>query len=137
MLLRLCLATCLFLLAACAGGNPSPAPATPTPDATPPAAAPAPQPAAEPAAPAPVEGEVDRSCTVDADCTVKNVGNCCGYYPACVNVDSPTFPEQVQARCEREGLSSVCGFPEIRACQCVEGRCAAKSTGLDAQLSVD
>lgn len=131
MLLRLCLTTCLFLLAACAGGNPSPAPAAPTPVASEPA------PASKTDALAETKGEVDTSCSVDADCAVKDVGNCCGYYPACVNVDSPTFPEQVKARCEREGISSVCGFPEIRGCQCVEGRCAAKSTGLEAQLSVD
>lgn len=70
-------------------------------------------------------GEIDFSCRSDADCVVKNVGNCCGYYPACVNADSPTFPEQVMAQCQREGLSSICGFPEISACQCIEGRCEA------------
>lgn len=70
-------------------------------------------------------GVVDYSCQVDSDCAVKNVGNCCGYYPACVNVDSPTFPEQVQAECEREGRMSICGYPEIRGCRCVEQRCEA------------
>jgi hypothetical protein len=70
------------------------------------------------------DGEVDYSCRVDADCEVKNVGNCCGYYPACVNVDSPTFPDLVRARCEAEGMMSICGFPEISGCQCVEGRCS-------------
>lgn len=78
---------------------------------------------AAPAPPTASIGEVDYSCKVDADCAVKNVGNCCGYYPACVNKDSPTFPEQVQARCAAEGVSSVCGFPEISGCACVEGRC--------------
>lgn len=68
---------------------------------------------------------VDYSCTVDADCAVKNVGNCCGYYPACVNRDSPTFPEQVRERCEAEGMMGVCGFPDITACQCVDNRCEA------------
>ncbi|MCE7031073.1 hypothetical protein LY625_00255 [Lysobacter sp. GX 14042] len=65
----------------------------------------------------------DRSCDTDADCTVKNVGNCCGYYPACVNVDSPTDPEGVQAKCAAEGRAGVCGFPEIAGCQCVQGSC--------------
>jgi hypothetical protein len=68
--------------------------------------------------------DVDYSCKVDSDCEVKNVGNCCGYYPACVNVDSPTFPDLVRARCEAEGMMSICGFPEISGCQCVEGRCS-------------
>ena len=66
---------------------------------------------------------VDYSCRTDADCTIKNVGNCCGYYPACVNVDSPTFPEQVQAECAASGLSSICGFPSLTGCQCVDTRC--------------
>lgn len=69
------------------------------------------------------EGEVDYSCRVDSDCAIKDIGSCCGYRPACVNKDSPTFPERVQARCAAEGISSVCGFPEIAGCACIEGRC--------------
>lgn len=76
-----------------------------------------------------VDGAVDYSCSVDADCAVKDVGNCCGYYPACVNRDSPTFPEQVRERCEAEGMMGVCGFPEITACQCVENRCESAGNG--------
>lgn len=68
-------------------------------------------------------GEVNYRCQTDADCAVKNVGNCCGYYPACVNTDSPTFPGQVKAKCEAEGTMSVCGFPELKGCQCVDNRC--------------
>nr|WP_246109194.1 hypothetical protein [Vulcaniibacterium gelatinicum] len=84
---------------------------------------------AEPMPDAPVQ--VDRSCRNDADCTVKNVGNCCGYYPACVNVDSPTDPEGVQARCAREGIASVCGFPEIAGCRCVDGQCRELAAGTE------
>lgn len=68
-------------------------------------------------------GEVDYSCRTDADCTIKDVGNCCGYYPACVNVDSPTFPEQVLAACAASDMAGVCGFPSLSGCRCVEGRC--------------
>ncbi|MGY0797798.1 hypothetical protein ACW7G0_01860 [Lysobacter sp. A286] len=67
--------------------------------------------------------QIDRSCHSDADCTVKNVGNCCGYYPACVNLDSPTDPARVQAQCASTGMASVCGFPAISHCQCVNNRC--------------
>lgn len=81
--------------------------------------------------------QVDRACKVDADCEVKNVGNCCGYFPACVNRASPTFPEQVRARCEAEGTLSVCGFEEIRGCRCVEGRCATARDATDGGLPVD
>lgn len=78
------------------------------------------------AAPGGAPVEVDYGCRSDADCAVKNVGNCCGYYPACVNKDSPTDPEGVMARCDKEGMASVCGFPEIAACTCQRGRCEAK-----------
>lgn len=71
----------------------------------------------------------DRSCRTDADCAVKNVGNCCGYYPMCVNKDARTDPEGVRARCEKDGLSSVCGFPEIRGCRCLQGRCESFTEG--------
>lgn len=71
---------------------------------------------------------LDYSCRVDADCAVKNVGNCCGAMPACVNKDSPTDPAAVQAECARNGVSSVCGFAEIASCSCVASRCEAQST---------
>ncbi|HEU0306665.1 MAG TPA: hypothetical protein VFR30_06825 [Lysobacter sp.] len=72
---------------------------------------------------------LDATCRTDADCTVKNVGNCCGYYPACVNVNSPTDPEGVQAECAKKGMASVCGFPEISSCTCSQGRCEAAPGG--------
>lgn len=72
--------------------------------------------------------EVDRSCRVDADCAVKDVGNCCGYYPACVNRTSPVFPERVRQQCEKTGSAGICGFPEIAACVCDSGQCAAQGT---------
>ncbi len=67
---------------------------------------------------------VDYSCRVDADCAIKDVGNCCGTYPTCVNRDSPTFPERVRDECEKQGKVGVCGFPAVKACACVEGRCS-------------
>lgn len=105
---------CLAMLAGC---SPSPP------------AAPASEPAATVAAAPPAE--VDYSCRVDADCAVKDVGNCCGRYPACVNRDSPTFPEQVAAECARTGMSGVCGYPEISGCRCVEQRCAAVTDSVE------
>ena len=107
------------------------------------APAPAPEPVAGPAPTQPVkkpppkskplppqrvgDGAVvlDRSCKTDADCAVKDVGNCCGYYPACVNVNARTDPKAVQARCAKSGTASVCGFPVINGCSCVKGQCTA------------
>ena len=74
-------------------------------------------------APAPAGVQVVRTCKVDGDCVVKDVGSCCGYSPACVHKDSPTDPAGVQAQCARDGLSSVCGFNEISACRCVRNQC--------------
>lgn len=71
---------------------------------------------------------LDTSCRVDSDCTVKDVGNCCGTFPACVNVDSPADPRAVMAECQRSGMASVCGFREIQACACVASRCEAVDT---------
>jgi hypothetical protein len=71
--------------------------------------------------PSPVE--LDYSCNVDNDCTVKDVGNCCGAFPACVNKDSPTDPAAVKAECARRGEMSSCGFREVDQCGCRQGRC--------------
>ena len=116
----------LMALGACAAP-----PAADQSAATAPPAVAAPEQAA-PGTPPPAAVQIDSSCATDADCTVKDVGNCCGYYPACVNVDSPTDPEGVKAACAESGRMSVCGFPVIEGCQCVEGRCEAQSPALPA-----
>ncbi|WAT14393.1 hypothetical protein [Xanthomonas fragariae] len=74
---------------------------------------------------------VTTTCRSDADCTVKNVGNCCGAFPACINVNSATDPKGVMAQCQTSGKMSVCGFRQISACQCVTGQCAAKDAQAD------
>jgi hypothetical protein len=51
------------------------------------------------------------------DCEIKDVRNCCGYYPRCVNVNSPLPVPQC------DGVSSVCGWPDISHCECVENTC--------------
>lgn len=73
--------------------------------------------------------EVDYRCDSDADCSVKDVGNCCGYYPACVNRNSPTFAQRVQAECAKKNMAGVCGFPDITGCRCVAHRCAENTSG--------
>lgn len=69
----------------------------------------------------------DRSCRVDEDCVVKNVGNCCGRHPQCVNRNFQPNPAAVQAACREQDLMSTCGFVEIAACHCVADQC--QSTG--------
>jgi hypothetical protein len=132
MRLSAALIATLLTLAACA----APAPTNPESSAAQSApAASAPAAPVTPASPQPASSEpkpassgavaINRSCKTNADCTVKNVGNCCGYYPACVNVNSPTDPEGVQAECAKKGMMSVCGFPDISSCSCKQGQCEA------------
>lgn len=116
------LLSCLFLfaMAGCA------APASPEGGAgnPPPASTPSPKPTGGNLPPREAGAvAVDYACRTSADCAVKNVGNCCGAMPACVNKDSPTDPQGVQAQCAASGRMSVCGFAEVTACQCVSGRC--------------
>ena len=119
-MLRLSLLLSLLLALTACSSPAATAPVTSQPTAPAPVSAPS-----TPAKPAATPVVVDSSCKVDADCTVKNVGNCCGYYPACVNVNSATDPAGVQASCHAKGMMSVCGFPEIQGCSCVQGKCAA------------
>ena len=120
-----------FCLAACAAPRPeaglqAPRKSDPLP-ATPVAEAPA-----QPRAGVPGTSGVprlDRSCRVDSDCEVKDVGNCCGYFPACVNTDARPDPKAVQAACAESGMASVCGFREIQACACVSNTCEPAASG--------
>ena len=115
-----------LLLAACSAAQPGgsvqappmsdPQPATPMP--------------AQPARPA-VSGvpDLDRSCRVDSDCAVKDVGSCCGYSPSCVNTAAQPDPKVVQAACADAGMAGVCGFREIEACACVSNTCEPARSG--------
>ena len=115
----------LELLAACTAQQAAPAAAP-----SPPEAAAPPVPAAAPARPGNAS-QPDRTCSVAADCEMKNVGNCCGYFPACVSKDAKVDPDAVRAECERTGMSSVCGFQDIQACACEQGQCRAVSGPLE------
>ena len=75
--------------------------------------------------------QVVRSCKTDSDCVVKDVGNCCGAMPSCVNKDSPTDPAGVRAQCAKDGMASVCGFTEIAGCRCANGQCISGVAPID------
>jgi hypothetical protein len=61
---------------------------------------------------------LDFACEQAVDCEIKDVRNCCGYYPRCVNVNSP-----VPVRPCDDGVVGVCGWPHITHCECVENTC--------------
>ena len=139
-LLTALLVSSLLLLGACAAppsdGAMAATPVTDTTQPVPPEAtrarAPEPAPKERHAEPAQAPVKVDFSCRTDADCAVKNVGNCCGAKPACVNADSPTDPEGVRAECARKGMMSMCGFKPVEGCQCVQGQCKDKIAEVEA-----
>lgn len=139
-LLTALLVSSLLMLSACAAPPADGAmAATPAADAAQPPAsqgtrarAPEPAPKERRAEPAPTPVKVDFSCRTDADCAVKNVGNCCGAKPACVNANSPTDPQGVKAECARKGMMSVCGFKPVEGCQCVQGQCKDKIAEVEA-----
>ena len=63
-------------------------------------------------------------CETSEDCEVKNVGNCCGYYPGCVNKDYEPNLTKVQQDCFEQGIASVCGWTEIESCECINNLCS-------------
>jgi len=68
---------------------------------------------------------LDRSCQADADCVVKDIGSCCGAWPACVNRNSPTDPAAVHAACQKNGQAAHCSRRVLNQCACREGQCMA------------
>jgi hypothetical protein len=110
--------------------QPAPAaPAAATRPEPPVAAPPAATPLTVEAAPRLGTSSPSRSCKTDSDCAVKNVGNCCGAYPSCVNKNARTDPAAVQAQCAKDGIASICGFEEVSGCQCAQGQCQNITSG--------
>lgn len=68
---------------------------------------------------------IDYTCVEDTDCVVKDIGNCCGIYNACVNKDSVADRQFVRSACGREGQASFCttGIAPGTACGCINGKC--------------
>jgi hypothetical protein len=66
---------------------------------------------------------IDKTCEKDSDCVVRDVGNCCGYYPQCVNSAASIDREKVTSWCEEKGMASICGFPVIESCRCQDHVC--------------
>ena len=71
----------------------------------------------------------DYTCQTDEDCAIKDVGNCCGYYPKCVNKDFEPDIDGLRQWCKENGMVSVCGWPEIDSCVCEEGCCKGVQDG--------
>ena len=65
------------------------------------------------------------TCQTDEDCAVKDVGNCCGYYPKCVNKEFEPDRDAVKQWCKELEMVSICGFPSIDSCICDGGVCKA------------
>jgi len=66
---------------------------------------------------------IDYSCNIDSDCEIKDVHNCCGAYPECVNLNSKVDSDFVNKACSKESMSGICGFDSIDSCRCVNKKC--------------
>lgn len=66
---------------------------------------------------------IDYSCRSDADCTIKDIRNCCGYYPKCVNSNAVPNQELVIDLCEISESMPICGFQTINNCVCIDNTC--------------
>jgi hypothetical protein len=64
------------------------------------------------------------ACNVNLDCVIKDVGNCCGYYPRCANVAATFAPPSCSG-----GQAGVCGFPSIDRCECRQNECVSLQNG--------
>ena len=73
------------------------------------------------------ENSIDYSCKENSDCKVKNIGNCCGYEPRCVNRDSFADQNKLVEACGNEGIVSGCGFAEVDICECIQNKCVGDS----------
>jgi hypothetical protein len=62
-------------------------------------------------------------CDAPSDCEIKDIHNCCGYYPRCVNKDYIPDIEAVKKKCIENDIVSICGYPEISECRCIENSC--------------
>ena len=66
---------------------------------------------------------IDSSCQTNEDCVKKNVGNCCGEFPRCVNKNFEPAPDFVSEKCKDENLFSGCGFVAFNSCICKDTNC--------------
>ncbi len=62
-------------------------------------------------------------CYQDSDCVIKDIGNCCGAYPRC------TTKQFIPTPVNCDGMASVCGFPVIEECKCIENACESWQEG--------
>jgi hypothetical protein len=69
------------------------------------------------------EKDIVYFCEIDSDCVVKDVHNCCGYYPRCVNKNHEPDIEAVRRECQEKQIDSICGWPEISHCECINNTC--------------
>ena len=58
------------------------------------------------------------ACQQNLDCTVKDVGSCCGYLPRCANVSANFAPPDCS-----HGQIGVCSLPFIDHCECRQNLC--------------
>jgi len=71
-------------------------------------------------------GSSPYACQTNNDCTIRDVGNCCGYYPRCANANAIFTPPSCSG-----GQAGVCGFPAIDSCTCRQNVCRSLQAGAE------
>ncbi len=72
--------------------------------------------------------DLNTSCQTDSDCAIKDVRNCCGYFPKCLNKSAPVDPKIVAQICSAQGMLGICGHAEISLCTCQDKHCTAATS---------
>ena len=69
------------------------------------------------------ELSINYTCEQAQDCEIKDVRNCCGYHPKCVNKNSIVNGTLVKELCEHGAQTGLCGFQDIKSCKCEKNMC--------------
>lgn len=69
---------------------------------------------------------INIECETNLDCAIKDIHNCCGYYPKCVNIEFETKVNLVRDLCKVSQKMPICGFQTINSCACINGRCVGE-----------
>ncbi|MBS3074963.1 hypothetical protein J4429_00730 [Candidatus Pacearchaeota archaeon] len=69
------------------------------------------------------ENSINYTCEQPEDCEIKDVRNCCGYHPECVNKNSIVNASLVKELCEHGAQTGLCGYKDIKSCKCEKNKC--------------
>ncbi len=65
------------------------------------------------------------SCNFNFECKIKDIHDCCGYYPECVNSNAKVDPDFVDRICGKEVRLCPLGVftSDTTSCKCINKKC--------------